>query len=228
LSTPFQNRIVGTVIVAAAVIIFLPNLLDGKKKSNQTDFEKIPQTPTFTGEMIKKPFPEQKLVRKDKTTVLNEQAQDDLLQINTITQSDKQSNSKTKAVKDQVTKANVEKIKVTPAIKVKKIVANTPLKPKPVITKPVLGKQPPKSVNKEAWVIQLGSFRHKSNVAELMSKLKRNGYTAFTKPIKTKQGTLTKVFVGPELIKVSLMKKIAALKKLTNVQGKIARFSPTK
>jgi hypothetical protein len=98
--------------------------------------------------MIKKPFPEQKLVRKDKTTVLNEQAQDDLLQINTITQSDKQSNSKTKAVKDQVTKANVEKIKVTPAIKVKKIVANTPLKPKPVITKPVLGKQPPKSVNK--------------------------------------------------------------------------------
>jgi len=228
LSTPFQNRLVGTVIVAAAVIVFLPNFLDGKKKSNQTDFDKIPQIPIFTGEMIKKPFPEEKLVLKAKATVFNEQAQDHLLQKDTIAQSNKQSKSKTQAVTNKVTKANIEKTKVTPAIKVKKIVAITPLKAKLAITKPMLGKQPPKSVNKEAWVIQLGSFRNKSNVAELMTKLKRNGYTAFTKPIKTKQGTLIKVFVGPELIKVTLMKKITALKKLTNVQGKIARFYPTK
>ena len=66
------------------------------------------------------------------------------------------------------------------------------------------------------------------NVAQLLLKLKDNGYTAFTKPIKTKNGTLIKVFIGPELIKSSLSKKIPALKKLTNVEGKIARFSPTK
>ncbi|WP_114325303.1 SPOR domain-containing protein [Candidatus Colwellia aromaticivorans] len=227
MSTPFQNRLVGTVIVAAAVIIFLPDLLDGKKESNQTDFEKIPQVSTFTGKMTKKPFPEQKLVIKDKVTVFNEQAQDDLLKIDNTAQTSKQSISK---INNQAVDTDVQKTKVTPAIKVKKIVANAPLKmnTKSAITKPVLGQQPPKSVNKEAWVIQLGSFKHKSNVAELVTKLKRNGYTAFTKPIKTKQGTLTKVFVGPELIKATLMKKIPALKKLTNVQGKIARFYPTK
>ena len=76
----------------------------------------------------------------------------------------------------------------------------------------------------EAWVIQLGSFRHKNNVDDLVAKLKKNGYVAFTKPIKTKNGTLTKVFVGPELIKSSLEKKIPLLKQLTNVQGKVARF----
>jgi DedD protein len=53
-------------------------------------------------------------------------------------------------------------------------------------------------------------------------------YTAFTKPIKTKNGTLIKVFIGPELTQNSLNKKIPALKKLTGVQGKIARFYPTK
>ena len=221
MSTPFQNRLVGTVIVAAAVIIFLPNLLDGKKKSNQTDFDQIPPVSTFTGKMINKPFPEQKLVKKDTTTIFNEQAQDDLLKIKNTDQS---------GTNFQVKNNKPTKTKVTPATKVKNIIANTPLKTKTksAITKPVLGQQPPKAVNKEAWVIQLGSFKHKSNVAELMTKLKRNGYTVFTKPIQTKKGTLTKVFVGPELIKVTLMKKIPALKKLTNVQGKIARFYPTK
>lgn len=232
MSTPFQNRLVGTIIVAAAVIIFLPNLLDGKKKSNQTEFDQIPQTPAFTGKMNTKPFPEQKLVTKDKTTVLNEQAQDDLLKIDNTAQTSKQSSSKVNIEPGEnlATQTNVKTTKVTPATKVKKIVASASSKAKSQseITKPVLGQQPPKSVNKEAWVIQLGSFKHKSNVAELVAKLKRNGYTAFTKPIKTKQGPLTKVFVGPELIKVTLMKKIPALKKLTNVQGKVARFYPTK
>jgi DedD protein len=225
LSTPFQNRLVGTVIVAAAVIIFLPNLLDGKKQSNQTDFDKIPQTPAFTGKMNTKPFPEKMLVTKDKTTVLNEQAKDDLLKINNTAQTSKESSSKV-----NIEAGKNKSTQVTPASKVKKIVVNPSVKVKTqsVITKPALGQQPPKSVNKEAWVIQLGSFKHKSNVAELMAKLKRNGYATFTKPIKTKQGPLTKVFVGPELIKVTLMKKIPALKKLTNVQGKIARFHPTK
>lgn len=226
MSTPFQNRLVGTVIVAAAVIIFLPNLLDGKKTSNQTDFEKIPQVPTFTGKMTKKPFPEQKLVTKEKATTFNEQAQDVLLKMDNTAQSSK---SNSKAIASQPKKTTIKTAKVTPAIKAKKIVttaSNT--KTKSPISKPELGQQPPKSVNKEAWVIQLGSFKHKTNVAELVAKLKRNGYTVFTKPIKTKQGNLTKVFVGPELIKARLMKKIPALKKLTNVQGKVARFYPTK
>lgn len=221
MSTPFQNRLVGTVIVAAAVIIFLPNVLDGKKKSNQTEFDKIPTAPTFTGKMINKPFPEQKLVTKDQPTIINEQPQDDLLKKDVI-------EPKTKKI--QLDKNQPTKTKVTPATKVKKIGdgASSKTNTKSAITKPVLGKQPPTAVNKEAWVIQLGSFKHKSNVAELVVKLKRNGYTVFTKPIKTKKGTLTKVFVGPELIKATLMKKLPALKKLTNVQGKIARFYPTK
>jgi len=213
LSTPFQNRLVGTIIVAAAIIIFLPDVLDGKKKSNQADFDAIPKAPTFTGKMTKKSFPEENLVLKEKPIVFNEQAKDEQL-----------------VTSNETTNINDQKANVTPATKAKKIDSNTTSRAKSnsAIEKPVLGQQPAKAINKQAWVIHLGSFKHKSNVAELVDKLKSNGYTVYTKPIQTKKGTLTKVFVGPELIKASLTKKLPALKKLTNVQGKVARFYPTK
>jgi DedD protein len=222
LSTPFQNRLVGTIIVAAAVIIFLPDVLDGKKKSNQADFDAIPQAPSFTGKMTNKPFPAEKLVLKEKAAVFNEQAIDEQLLTSDKTNQE--------IAEKSINKASDQKTKVTPATKEKAIVVDNSSNAKrnAAIEKPKLGQQPAKAINKEAWVIQLGSYKHKANVAELVSKLKRNGYTVFTKPIKTKQGMLTKVFVGPELIKTSLSKKLPALKKLTNVQGKIARFYPTK
>ena len=213
MSTPFQNRLVGTIIVAAAIIIFLPDVLDGKKKSNQADFDAIPKAPTFTGKMTKKSFPEENLVLKEKPIVFNEQAKDEQL-----------------VTSNETSNINDQKTKVTPATKAKNIENNTTSKAKnnSAIEKPVLGQQPAKAINKQAWVIHLGSFKNKSNVAELVDKLKNNGYTVYTKPIQTKKGTLTKVFVGPELIKASLTKKLPALKKLTNVQGKVARFYPAK
>lgn len=220
MSTPFQNRLVGTIIVAAAIIIFLPDVLDGKKKSHQTDFDAIPKAPVFTGKMTKNPFPENKLVVKKQIELINEPALDS--SVNT---------PKNKTPHTEQSK----QAKVTPAAKPKKIIEHSVASKdkkfavnKSPIAKPKLGSQPAKAINKEAWVIQLGSFKHKQNVEELLIKLKKNGYSAFTKPIRTKQGSLTKVFVGPKLIKSSLEKQIPALKKLTNVQGKVARFYPTK
>lgn len=220
MSTPFQNRLVGTIIVAAAVIIFLPDVLDGKKNTNQAEFEAIPTAPNFTGKIEKKTFPEQKLVIKEQPQIVNETALDE--------ESEKEHAKQSEVTAKVNSKANEI---VTPATKAKVIIENTEpvtIDKKPVINKPKLGSQPEKAINKEAWVIQLGSFRHKKNVEELLVKLQKNGYSAFTKPIKTKKGTLTKVFVGPELIKSSIENQIPKLKTLTGVQGKVARFYPTK
>jgi len=86
----------------------------------------------------------------------------------------------------------------------------------------------PEAIANEAWVIHLGSFKNKDNVEQLLNKLKAQNYIAFTRPIKTKQGTLTKVIIGPELIKSAMVKKIPALKKLTGIQGKVAYFNVNK
>jgi len=207
LSTPFQNRLVGTIIVAAVVIIFVPDVLDGEKTSHQADFEAIPKAEVFSGKLTNKPFPEDKLTRQKVVEVSNEAAIDDVVNI------------PSSASTDQVDKSIVESktIITHPATKPTIEVANQPSK-----------KLPEKAIAKEAWVIHLGSFKDKDNVAQLLKKLKSQGYIAFTKPIKTKQGTLTKVIIGPELIKTALVNKIPALKKLTGIQGKIAHYEPNK
>jgi len=217
LSTLFQNRLVGTIIVAAVVIIFLPDVLDGEKTAHQTDFEAIPSAPVFSGKLTNKNFPEDDLSLKPQEPIIAEQPQDDLLD-NTA---DHESSKVTPAVKNQLL-GNVNEL--NKGVRSKNAVTAN----EPPIKKEIINSLPERAIAQKAWVIHLGSFKHKQNVAQLLVKLKANGYTTFTQPIKTKQGTLTKVFVGPELIKSSLDKKLVALKKLTNTKGKVARFYPTK
>ncbi len=204
MSTPFQNRIVGTIIVAAAAIIFLPDVLDGDKQKHQTDFDGIPNAPKFETVQSKKRFPVKKLSNLPEQRVSkadeNETALDDIIQL--------------AGGSEEATFQESPGLKVSPITKEKTIKTES--------------KRPEKAISQQAWVIQLGSFRHKNNVDELIIKLRKNGYTAYTKPIKTKKGTLIKVFIGPELIKNTLAKQLKPLKKLTNVQGKLTRFYPVK
>ena len=47
MASAFQNRLVGTIIVIALAVIFLPELLDGEKHRKQDRFESFPQPPTM-------------------------------------------------------------------------------------------------------------------------------------------------------------------------------------
>lgn len=204
MSTPFQNRLVGTMIVAAVAIIFLPDLLDGDKQTYQADFDAIPTAPKMSSLPDKKQFPSQidnKIT--DKKELSDEVAQDDLLLTN-----------------EEISKEFL--VDKTQTVKVNTVDKIPKFEPKDITH------LPEKSIIKEAWVIQLGSFRHEKNVKELVNKLKANGYTAFTKPIDTKNGTLTKVFIGPDFRKSTLEEKLPLLKELTNVQGNVSRFYPSK
>lgn len=210
MSTPFQNRLVGTIIVAAVAIIFLPDVLDGDKKTYQDNFETIPKAPQVDFPPANKAFPQQKLSNLPKEIISDDVALDGGGALD-------------------ASEALIEKgITVSTLDKEPSFTADSTQAATKKTLDLVAKKIPSTAVPKQAWVIQLGSFRHQNNVDDLVSKLKKEGYTAFTKPIKTKNGKLTKVFVGPELIKSSLEEKLPALKKLTNVQGKVARFYPTK
>ena len=210
MSTPFQNRLVGTIIVAAVAIIFLPDVLDGDKKTYQDNFETIPQAPQVDFPATNITFPQEKLANLPKEAISDDVALDDKSAIDP----EKTLNEKA------VTVATLPKAPAFSTTQAQPAVKNA--------AKQVVNKMPSEAVLEQAWAIQLGSFRHQNNVDELVSKLKKAGYKVFTKPIKTKSGKLTKVFVGPELIKSSLEDKLPELKKLTNVQGKVARFYPTK
>jgi DedD protein len=201
---------VGTIIVAAVAIIFLPDVLDGDKKTYQDNFEAIPTAPKIDFPVADRKFPKERISRLSEDKLSDERAFDETNSIDSSKLLAENGVAITTLAKEDDFSA------VKNSVKAQKTLEKE------------IKKSPSKAVAKQAWAIQLGSFRHQNNVDELVNKLKGNGYTVFTRPIKTKNGKLTKVFVGPELIKSSLDKKLSALKKLTNVQGKVARFYPTK
>lgn len=48
MSSQFHNRLVGTVVLVALGVIFLPDILDGKKERQEEQFAEIPLRPTLT------------------------------------------------------------------------------------------------------------------------------------------------------------------------------------
>lgn len=201
MSTPFQNRLVGTIIIAAIAIIFLPDVLDGEKKTFTEEFDNIPEVPRLAIDQQAKPFPSERLEELPKEQVSNETAVDDI---------------STEDANIDIAKENIEPI---PSNNVERIVKTNQATKKT--------KVPEKSVPKEAWVVQLGSYSNKKNVDRLVGKLEEAGYTVFTRPIKTKTKILTKVFVGPDISKSKLERELTNLAKISEVQGKIAKFVPT-
>ncbi len=84
---------------------------------------------------------------------------------------------------------------------------------------------PDEAQQSNGWVIQLGSFRHTKNVKQLLNKLENAGYRAFSRPIETSSGPLTKVFVGPNLNKSELDDALSHLQEITGLRGKVTQFS---
>ena len=48
MSSPFQRRLVGTIILVAIGVIVLPDVFDGKKKHYQEEFASIPIKPELS------------------------------------------------------------------------------------------------------------------------------------------------------------------------------------
>ncbi|MEI4549901.1 SPOR domain-containing protein [Pseudoalteromonas spongiae] len=215
MNSQFINRLVGTVIVVTAAIVFIPNILDGEKVQKRETFKDIPERPEFKAIDLD-PEPNQVLARESlpSTPVIEEAAIDE--GDNSPFNSDLVEQAQNEAEFTEEKKVATVDLGETPTVN------DTKVEPKVAV------KRPEKSNLEDfAWVIQLGSFSHKANVESLLTKLKGAGFTAFTKPIKTPSGTLTKVFVGPELDKQKLESQLPQLKKLTKLNGRVTQFEIT-
>jgi DedD protein len=204
LSTPFQNRLVGTIIVAAAAVIFLPDILDGEKQSFQTQFEEIPKAPAFVAEATPEPFSDTQVIQLRNPQLADDKPLDDQ-------GFDLEQEQETKTDATVVELAVLEPVS---DFAEKQLAAE------------VTTQAETQTNSQDSWVIQLGSFRHQKNVDALVKKLQNSGYLTYTRPVKTSSGTLIKVFVGPDTDKLGLAAKIPDLKKLTSVNGRLAKFAP--
>lgn len=217
-TSQFINRLVGTIIVVTAAIVFIPNILDGEKVQKRETFKDIPERPEFKAIELD-PEPDQTLARESlpSTPVIEEAA---------IDEGENSPFNNELSADQQIAQTEAEIIE-------EKKVATVEVDAKPAVNevevepKVAVKRAEQSNLNEFAWVIQLGSFSHKANVDSLLAKLKSAGFTAFTKPIKTPSGTLTKVFVGPELDKQKLESQLPQLKKLTKLNGRVTQFEIT-
>ncbi|MCF2856571.1 SPOR domain-containing protein [Pseudoalteromonas sp. SMS1] len=243
MNSGFVNRLVGTSIIVIAAIVFIPNILDGEKVHYKEGFKQIPERPDFTSIDLQESIDDRaSLALEPKEDRIENIVADDLneseshvLSGDTALNSEEavvgadsapQVQSSTPVVQsEQALKDTlVEESKAATNTVASSVANKTPsvkVEPK---TQPQLERSDSSNFTKMAYVIQLGSFSHEANVLALTDKLKKNGFKTFTRPVKTPNGTLTKVFVGPDLNKQKLEAKLPELKKLTKLNGRLTQF----
>lgn len=200
MASAFQNRLIGTIILVALAVIFLPSILDGEKVSRKDDYVDIPPRPKMEPIEVAKPFPmeEVKQTVNRKVEILNETPVDEPVAIETVNTAEDPKDS-AETAEQNIDEGQSVDFKIADEAPVQKVSAG--------------------------WVVQLGSFRHRKNVRDLLNKLEAAGYRAFSRQVQTSAGELTKVFVGPDLQKETLEKSIPHLNELTSLKGRLAEFT---
>lgn len=203
MASQFQNRLIGTIILVAIGVIFLPDFFDGKKEHYKEEFASIPLQPKMGGQSEAKTIPEP------------ENADVVLPQEPVTATTDKQAS--TSAADETYT------IEADHSSTSKPVVKPQPVAAKPVVVTPNVPK-PVSATTSSAWVITMGTFGNFDNANALVAKLRLNGYPAELIPRNAKPGQYVKVIVGPDVSKAKLTGKIAELKKITGLNGKLNRF----
>ncbi|MEC6796530.1 cell division protein DedD [Photobacterium sp. S4TG1] len=207
MASQFQNRLIGTIILVAVGVIFLPDFFDGKKEHYKEEFASIPLQPKMGGESEAKTIPEP----EDANVVLPQEP----VVATTDTQTSTSSGDETYTIESDNQPSAEPQPVVEKTVTVKPVVKPVE-KPKPVVKKP--------PTTSSAWVIKMGTFGNFDNANALIAKLRLNGYQAQLIPRNAKPGQYVKVVVGPDVSKAKLAGQIAELKKITGLNGKLNRF----
>lgn len=206
MNSALQNRLVGTVIIVALAVIFLPDLLDGKKQTKQDIQVSIPKVP----EVLSMQQPSEVDME-----ALNQQAQITAsieLEIAVDDEPSTELESSRPTMRIPTTNNASSELNMQPQNPNASLAYQTQI----LIADPQ---------DSAGWVVQLGSFRHQKNVRELINVLEKAGYRTFSRPVQTPSGELTKVFVGPEIEQEKLKMALPHLNEITKLKGRLTPFT---
>ncbi|HEH9411164.1 cell division protein DedD [Aeromonas salmonicida] len=246
MASKFQNRLVGTVILVALVVIFLPDLMDGNKLEQKDEaFAKIPLRPEL------EPAKPALQVSAASTLPAEHLASQQQASAAEQWQVEEVSDPVTLATNKNPSAAQAQQPATKPEVIAKKPVE--PPKPKPVPPKPVEVKKPvetkpqvgqiksmddliaskmvpqsqaPAASSQGSWILQLGAFKNVDSVNALVSKLRAAGYSAQTSPRTPVQGQLNRVFIGPDVSKAKLQGMQGRIGQMTGLSGSVVAYKP--
>ncbi|ELI6431161.1 cell division protein DedD [Aeromonas salmonicida subsp. salmonicida] len=250
MASKFQNRLVGTVILVALVVIFLPDLMDGNKLEQKDEaFAKIPLRPELEPAKpalqvsAASTLPAEHLASQQQASAAEQWQVEEVSDPVTLATN---KNPSAAQVQQPATKPVAQPVvKPKPEVIAKKPVESPrpkPVPPKPVETKPQVGQiksmddliaskmapqtQAPAASSQGSWILQLGAFKNVDSVNALVSKLRAAGYSAQTSPRTPVQGQLNRVFIGPDVSRAKLQGMQGRIGQMTGLSGSVVAYKP--
>ena len=234
MTSALQNRLVGTIIVVALVVIFVPELLDGEKRTNKQTFVDVPPVSQLVEVQSVDPIDSSQITAElqreeviDDTIAIDaDEGTSDASQVTSeaeTTNLDAANTTEEQAIDNQnvaLASQNNSENSDTQNNEVQDTTLEQVSSNQPAVTD-----LNDINIEDSGWVIHLGSFQHEKNVKSLLKTLFDAGYRTYTRPVTNSAGIkLTKVIVGPELDREKLELALPHLFEITQLKGRITPF----
>jgi len=194
-----KQRIVGTAVLLALALIFLPIIFDGEGSYQAPVSSRIPEAPIIS--ILPEPTQSRPVIVGNVETI-EPKAPETVSLIEEVAELVEEPSA---AIATQETVNDVE------------------------ITEsgPIFSREVPQLSDAglpQGWVVRLGSFSDSENASNLVTRLQDAGYKAYSRVIRSSQQTLTGVFVGPWLDRGQVNEYQQKLQEEFSLAGLVVRY----
>ena len=201
-----KQRIVGTVVLLALALIFLPIIFDGEGSYQAPVSSRIPDTPIIS--ILPEPIQSRPVIVGDVVAVEPDVATTVSLIEETA------SDAIDEAVEELIEELPEEPVVASDSVEITESQA-------------IFSREVPQLSDAglpQGWVVRLGSFSDRDNANNLVARLQDAGYKAYTRDIRSDQGALTGVFVGPWLDRAQVNEYQRKLQEEFSLAGLVVRY----
>ena len=190
-----KQRVIGTVVLLALALIFLPIIFNGDGSYQRTINSRIPSIPVITE--MPDPVPQRPVIEAD---------------------------TMPEPVIDQ-TPATLLPDTDQPGIENREVAQSSSAGSSPETTpEPAAKPQLDANGLPIAWSVRLGTFSNAANAQKLTADLLASGYRAYTREYLDEQNTMTMVLVGPQVERDKAEQLQAQLQAEFQLSGLIVRY----
>jgi DedD protein len=194
-----KQRIVGTVVLLALALIFLPIIFDGEGSYQAPVSSRIPDTPIIS--ILPEPTQSRPVIIGNVETIEPEVA------------------ATVSLIEEVIEIVEEPSVVIATAESVRDVEITESA---PVFSREVM--QLSDAGLPQGWVVRLGSFSDSENASNLVTRLQDAGYKAYSRVMRSSQEALTGVFVGPWLDRGQVNEYQQKLQEEFSLAGLVVRY----
>lgn len=218
-----KQRIIGAVVLLALAVIFLPVIFDKERIAPVDRQSQVPEMPPIISES-------DAAMMIEKQTEIAQEA----IKLAESPKTRKDMHVKNPVIDDVSEVVAEPETLASPSVSESKSLRDQVKSPDEIF---IPDDKAPESLESEAsgldengvpktWVIQVASYQSLTRAEKMRDELISIGYKSFIKSVKTASGETTRVYVGPSLVKDSLLDAKVQIETSYKVKTLLLRFKP--